>query len=256
MKNFTLKMFTALFLGVIGFTTYAQEWNFSSANFNALATISATKTVDGLTIYAATGAEVVVDANNKTLDGLNFTSRLKLGGTGAFDAGGLPVSRVLSFPVTGNTKITVMGMSSSSSADRELVFAAGTKETVVGKFPALGASISKGEYNYTGGPTTIYIFSASSGVNIYYLKAAPLTTGMNIPDKQEFKVFPNPASGKVFVQAAEPAEIGIYSLTGNLVKQQLVASSQNSINVDDLHSGIYFVKMMNNKIKPQKLIIR
>lgn len=125
---------------------------------------------------------------------MNFTSRLKLGGTGAFDAGGIPVSRVLSFPVTGNTTITVMAMSSSSSADRELVFAAGTKETVVGKFPALGASISKGEYSYTGGPTTIYIFSASSGVNLYYLKATPLTTGMNIQDKQEFKVFPNPAS--------------------------------------------------------------
>jgi len=147
-------------------------------------------------------------------------------------------------------------MSSSSSADRELVIAAGKKETVVGKFTALGASIGKGEYNYTGGATTIYIFSSSSGVNLYYLKAAPLTTGMNIPEKHEFNVFPNPASGKVFVQVNVPTEIGIYSLTGNLVKQQLVASTETGINVNDLNSGVYFVKMMKNNGLTQKLIIR
>jgi hypothetical protein len=234
--------------------TYAQEWNFSSASFNALGSISATKTVDGLTIYAATGVTVDIDANSKTLDGFTFTNRLKFGGTGSFDADGKPVSRVLSFPVTGNTKITVMGMSSSSSADRELTIAAGTKETVVGKFPALGASISKGEYTYTGGATTIYVFSPSSGVNLYYLKAA-LVTGLKQPQTSGLSVFPNPACGRVYVNINEPGEIGIYSLAGSLMKQQVVNSSQNVINISDLRSGIYFIKDMKSS-QVQKLIVQ
>lgn len=255
MKNFTFKMLSILFLGFVGITTYAQEWNISTAGFNALGSIAETKTVEGLTIYAATGAEVVVDANGKTLDGMTFTHRLKLGGSGTFGTDGKPVSRVLLFNVTGNTTITVMGMSSSSGSDRELIIAAGNKDTKVGTFPALGASIGKGVYTYTGGPTTIYLYSPSSGVNIYYLKAA-LTTGLTEPGTGEFKVFPNPASGKVFINVVEPGEIGFYSIAGTLLKQQTVTSSQNALNISDLHSGIYFVKMMKNNSMTQKLIIQ
>jgi hypothetical protein len=109
------------------------------------------------------------------LDGVAYTHRLKIGGTGSFDTDGKPVSRVIAFEVSGNTTITVAAMSSSSSADRELVIAAGSKTNELGRFPALGASLTKGTYNYTGGPTTIYIWSPSSGVNLYYLKAE--TTG-------------------------------------------------------------------------------
>jgi hypothetical protein len=255
MKNFTFKMLSFLLLGFIGITTYAQEWNFSSATFSALGTVAETKTIEGLTIYGVSGAEVVVDANNKTLDGISFTSRLKLGGTGNFDADGKPVSRVLAFSVTGNTTITVMGMSSSSGSDRTLVIAAGKKETEVGRFAALGASISKGEFTYTGEPTTIYLFSPSSGVNLYYVKATSMTSGLNNQVIPEFKVFPNPASGKVFINVNESSEIGIYNIAGSLIKQQMVTSSRNTINISDLHSGIYFVKMMKNIGLTQKLII-
>ncbi len=256
MKNFTLKMCSFLFLGLIGITTHAQEWNFSSATLSVLGTVAETKTVEGHTIFATADASVIIDANSKSLDGMDFTNRLKLGGTGTFDVDGKPVSRVLSFPVYGNTKITVMGMSSSSSSDRILVVAAGKMETELGRFAALGASIGKGEYNYTGGPTTIYLFSTSSGVNIYYLKSAPLTTGFPVQKVSGFKVFPNPANGGVFVHVDEPAEIGIYSITGQLVKQQRIESSKSSIDVSDLYSGVYFVKMMKSNVKAQKLIIQ
>ncbi|MFY9150746.1 MAG: T9SS type A sorting domain-containing protein [Prolixibacteraceae bacterium] len=233
-----------------------QEWNISSATLSVLGTIAETKTVEGLTIAATADATVVVDANNKSLEGMDFTSRLKLGGSGTFDAEGKPVARVLSFNVAGNTTITVMGMSSSSSADRELVIAAGNKETELGRFAALGASISLGVFTYIGDATTIYIFSPSSGVNIYYLKATPLTTSTKVTRHSEFKVFPNPATGRVFINLDEPAVIGIYSISGQLVKQQMVASSKSYINISDLHAGVYFVKAMNTYSKAQKLIIQ
>ncbi len=256
MKNFTLKIYFLFFCGLISFSTQAQEWNFSSTSFNALGSIATVKTVDGLTIYGAAGATIDVDANNKSLDGMDFTNRLKFGGTGTFGEDGKPVSRVISFPVTGNTKITIMGMSSSSSTDRELIIAAGKKETEIGKFAALGTPISKGEFNYTGAATTIYLFSPSSGVNLYYLKAAPLATSASVGKVSEFRVFPNPTTGSVFVETNEPSDIGIYSISGQLVKQQKVGVSTNSIDLSDMHSGLYFVKMLNGNGRTQKLIVR
>lgn len=233
-----------------------QEWNISSATLSVLGTVAETKTIEGLTIAATADATVVVDANNKSLDGMDFTNRLKLGGSGTFDTEGKPLARVLSFDVAGNTTITVMGMSSSSSADRELVIAAGTKDTELGRFAALGASISKGEFTYTGAATKIYIYSPSSGVNIYYLKATPLTTSSKVIRNSDFKVYPNPATGRVFINLDEPSVIGIYSISGKLVKQKNISVLQSFIDISELHSGVYFIKALNKYSKAQKLVIQ
>ncbi|OFX62576.1 MAG: hypothetical protein A2066_20040 [Bacteroidetes bacterium GWB2_41_8] len=233
-----------------------QEWNMSTASFSGLGTLAATATVEGLTIFSTAEAAVAVDANNKSLDGMDFTSRIKLGGTGTFDAEGKPVSRVLAFNVGGNSTITVMGMSSSSTADRQLIVAAGGKDNIIGTFAALGASISKGEFAYKGEPTTIYLYSPSSGVNLYYIKTTPLVVGIQSQKIQELKVYPNPAKGRVYLNVNEPSQVGIFSIAGKLVKHQQVNQSQNSIDISDLRAGIYFVRMMNNANNAQKLIIR
>jgi hypothetical protein len=256
MKNFYSKMLSLLFLGFIGIPTYAQEWNISTASFNALGTLTATTTVEGLTMYSP-ASEIAIDANSKSIDGFNFTHRLKLGGAGVFDAAGTtPISRVVAFSVTGNTTITIKGMSSSSTADRILVIAAGINTTEVGRFSALGASISSADFTYTGGPTTIFLFSIASGVNIYYIKATALITGINDKQVQQMKIFPNPATKNVSVNVNEPSEIGIYNSGGILMKQQLATPSDNTIDISNLNPGLYFVKTMNSNKIAQKLIIR
>lgn len=233
-----------------------QEWNMSSAGFSGLGTLATTTAVEGLTIFSTAEAAVAVDANNKSLDGMDFTSRLKLGGTGTFDAEGKPVSRVLAFNIGGNSTITVVGMSSSSSADRQLIVAAGAKDSIIGTFAALGASISKGEFAYNGEPTTIYLYSPSSGVNLYYIKTTPLATGIQSQTIQELKVYPNPAKGRVYLSVSETSRVGIFSITGKLVKQQQVNKSNNSIDISDLRAGIYFVRMIDAISNAQKLIVR
>jgi len=164
------KIFTLLIAGLaLTANVNAQDWNFSSADFNALGTIGATTTVQGLTIYSIVDTSVTVDANNKTEGGVSYTYRLKLGGTGNFNAEGKPVSRVLTFPVTGNVQITVKAMASSSSAtDRTLNVKAASGE-VIGAFNVLGSTLSAQTYNYTGGANTIYVYSINSGINLYHL---------------------------------------------------------------------------------------
>ncbi|GAO31616.1 DUF6383 domain-containing protein [Geofilum rubicundum] len=188
-KIYTFLIAFLVFAGTA--TAQIASWNISDPAFNALGDVATTTTVEGLTIYSE--GNVTVDANNKSLDGVDYTHRLKLGGSGNFDEGGLPVSRVLAFDVTGNVSITIMCMSSSGSADRLLNVAAGgsAEENLLGAADALGASLTATTFQYTGDATTIYLWSPSSGVNIYNIvveePVVPTVVGFFAKEKAMFE---------------------------------------------------------------------
>ena len=239
-------------------TPEAKEWNISADAFNALGEVSTTTTVDEFTIYANSEKTVTIDANNKSLDGMDFTHRLKLGGSGQFDESGLPLGRVLAFDVAGDTKITIMCMSSSSSSDRELAIAVGNQSTELARMPALGTSLTKGEYNYTGEATTIFLYSPSSGVNVYYVKSEPKPTGVSqfLQETLDVTIFPNPAKEKVFVDAKQAMEVAIYNIAGSLLKVKRIESKNDFINVSDLNEGVYIIKSYGSNEFAKKLIVR
>jgi len=233
-----------------------SEWNISLDAFNALGDVAETTTIEGLTIFAAADKLVSVDANDKELDDMTFTHRLKLGGSGGFDENGLPLNRVLSFDVTGNTKITVAAMSSSGSADRILNIATGHKDSILAEFPALGASLTKGVYNYVGDSTKIFLYSPSSGVNVYYIKAEPLTTEVNqvYTERNEVNVYPNPATDKVYIDYNQPIQVAVYNMSGSLLKSKMIQSKYDYISIGDLQPGIYLIRSQNDNSFAKKLI--
>ena len=153
-----------------------QEWNIS--NFTA-ESITEPKVVDGLTMHdkptqkedgSTEAPKMAIDANSKKIDGFEFTQRLKFGGSASVEGESLlPTNRYVSFDVAGNTTITVYGMSSSKNAERTLMITDGIKEiaTLVND----GVAIDKVETTYTGSAATIYLYSVTSGFNIYYIKA-------------------------------------------------------------------------------------
>ena len=146
-------------------TTFNKTWNFS--NWTAGDYTSQT-TVDGLTIEASSDKKVTIDSSEKTVDGVSYTQRLKFGGSGNANF------RNVHFYVPGNCKITIVGCHSSSSGDnRTLNIAAGSFANVVddGMTVVAGASPYAYIYHYTGEATTIYIYSANSGINLYAIYA-------------------------------------------------------------------------------------
>lgn len=145
-------------------------WNMSDAAFNSLGTISSNKTINGLTIYATSSKNVVIDGSNQEIDGLSFTHRLKLNGTGSSDA------RLLSFQVDGKCDIDVYLKSGSGSEDRTINVDKGSFGSSLTTIPALSTSISKETIHYTGGATTIYLYSPSGGVNIYAIRVTSEST--------------------------------------------------------------------------------
>lgn len=126
--------------------------------------------VEGTGISASAG--LTVDGNKKSIDGFEFTKRLKLGGTMKLD--GEVVKAGVKIVVDGPSKVIVYGMASSSSAtgrtlhlativDGKLVSVEGSDSGEVG-----GAAIAKYEFAISEAGT-YYLGSTDSGINLYYI---------------------------------------------------------------------------------------
>jgi hypothetical protein len=121
--------------------------------------------VRNLHIVASSAATITIDENSKKVDDIQFTHRLKFGGSGSETA------RHLWFDVTGDCSITIYLTSSSGSGDaRTLNICTGTFSNVASTMSAPVGSVNKGTYNYTGSATRIYLYSAASGINLYGVK--------------------------------------------------------------------------------------
>ncbi len=149
--------------GASGGSGTSTFWNFSDSQFSGLGTITGSETVDGLTILATSDKTVVVDANSKSCDGIDFTYRAKTGGSGVYGQ-----NRAFEFDVTGPCTIDVYAMSANSSEARNYVIASSASNVLVTN--AAATSISKATYEYTGGAATLDIYSTSGGINFYGIR--------------------------------------------------------------------------------------
>lgn len=144
------KFFTLFALALVAMAVNAQKtWNFSTWEDGSYAN----QTVDGLTLVGDDG-KWIVDGNNYS----DYTKRLKSGG-----------SYKASFAVDGNSKITLVCTTSSSSAERTVTLAAGEADP----FATLKVQ-AKGSYEaeYTGAAATITI-GMDGGVNFYAIIVEP-----------------------------------------------------------------------------------
>jgi len=168
-----------------------KEWTFGVAPF-AGTTYSTTTTVDGLTIMAGEKSTVVVDENPKKNGDYAFTHRAKLGGAGApaEESPNMPTTRAFVFDVTGSSIITVAALSSSGSEDRQLLLTNGTELIHTYQAPGKYTDADKNNiglesFDYEGGAGTLYLFSASSGVNVYLIKVEAESSSSISADKAD-----------------------------------------------------------------------
>ena len=74
----------------------------------------------------------------------------------------------------------------------------------------------------------------------------------------DFEVSPNPVSNGSFTLTLEkdlPTEVVIYNANGQVVKSQSIDNQINTINVEALKSGVYFIEVKNTEVKNLKKII-
>ena len=87
-----------------------------------------------------------------------------------------------------------------------------------------------------------------------------ITTTLAKKSEFKFELFPNPVNGvlKVNISDFKAKKIEIYNSQGSLVMNKTNLNLSNSINLDGLSSGIYFVKLTDNKniLAIKKLLIK
>ena len=72
------------------------------------------------------------------------------------------------------------------------------------------------------------------------------------PNAMNCKVYPNPASDIITIESMEPGSdmhgmLTIYGMTGNVLINKTVSSSISTINVSSLPTGIYFIRLVNER---------
>lgn len=206
---------TLLFAALAALTTgaMAQTWNFSE--FEAT-TFNETTEVNGFKIYASSEFGVTIDSNNKTVDGVSYTQRIKSGGMSQLDSlTNEPLARIYEFPVAGaGTVEYVMTSSSNSGTGRFIKFV--VNGDTISKQEAPTGTVEKYSFEYTGEAANMQIFF-TGGINMYMVSYTEGEGGGETPDTPV-----EPASDWVFdaaslaVQAySEDIVSGIYTFVCN-----------------------------------------
>lgn len=179
MKKILLLALVAISLN--GFAQTTKTWNFSEAPFGeegmTALDFSKTQVIDGLTLGSDGSKLFTLDANNKTLNDVKYTHRLKSGGGGSPKSGSLiPTTRYLKIDVAGNSTIK-FGMMSSNKTDARILQIVNADETYTAEISdIIGSSIAEYTHEYTGGPTSLYFYSTSGGINFYVISATNIAT--------------------------------------------------------------------------------
>ena len=101
---------------------------------------------------------------------------------------------------------------------------------------------------YGGGIGTFYIDDIE--INLKSLS----TTESKL---KSFNMYPNPATNSLTIETQQVSDLKIYSIQGVLVKHQKGLKSNTTINLSNLSSGMYLVKLSSKgKYAIKKLIIR
>lgn len=87
----------------------------------------------------------------------------------------------------------------------------------------------------------------------YPTPPGPPGQGVDDNEAEKVSVYPNPASGKIFINAENVQNIDLYNVTGQLV----LSTTETEINVSGFEAGMYFVRVKyGEKTYTERVIIR
>jgi len=187
--------------------TILYDWNFSDVMWQPYASDNGGTpagyfpdgtVVDFLTFHNPTAAtNVAVNANAKTVDGVDYSVRFQFSGGGYSGAAegqaiplvNMPTQRYLSFDVNGPVTIDIVGISGNSGNIRYLFLTNGTD--LIGTYNFNGTDAAKKTVSYTGGAATLYLFG-NQACNIYEIT---VTSGATEPSTEVNLTLQQPLAG-------------------------------------------------------------
>ena len=87
--------------------------------------------------------------------------------------------------------------------------------------------------------------------NLLYTESVGEQTGNNLV------LYPNPVNDKLTIEAHEAiGTVEIYNLLGAVTYTQKNCGNKVEINTTDLQSGIYFIRLMNDKVSETRRFVK
>ena len=90
---------------------------------------------------------------------------------------------------------------------------------------------------------------AASSWEIDYVRVVNVVYSVEENEVVSFNLYPNPANSNINIVAERDAKVQVIDMTGRMVMEINVVEGENAINVADLASGVYFVKMNDTVVK-------
>jgi hypothetical protein len=70
-----------------------------------------------------------------------------------------------------------------------------------------------------------------------------LVTATDYPEKEALQIFPNPVHDLLHLTINKAEKVAIVNTLGQTIREMMVDEVKNSIQVDDLQSGLYFIQL-------------
>ena len=159
-------------------------------------------------------------------------------------------------------------------------FALQTIEITASVEPAEGGTAAgNGTYNY-GDEVTIYVetyedwafrnwtengivvseektFTFTATENRHFVANLEYTEGIGEQSGNKTLIYPNPVNDKLTVEAQEAiGTVEIYNLMGAMVYSQKNCTNKVEINTADLQSGIYFIRLTNDRVSETRRFVK
>ncbi len=225
---------------------------------------SANDSSASIPVQSTTGTFTLYEAENATISGgIIAVDHPAFSGTGFWGNVGT-VGNYIEFTVnsiSGGITDIKCRYSSGDSNKTMTMYVNGVKYKVL-TFPSTkgwdnwASSVENVNLN-VGNNTVKYQYdSGNTGyINVDYIQIKPNTTGVSIPETADMlNIYPNPVMDVLhIVNAAAKSKIQISDLNGNVImSQQLI---ENRINIKQLRTGIYFIRIENTDHQAQTMKI-
>lgn len=193
-------------------------------------------TKNGFTFSASSSKGLSVDYSTVTVDEVTYTRRLKLNGTGSTS------DRNISFTLTKKAPLVLVAASGSAGTARNLVV---TNGTATYKLEGIDGAAKYTQELEAG---TWYVYSESSGINIYYISAVSSDDGDGGDDGGDDgddggdQEDPENKDGLV-LEFADPSAVYIY--TGSAIQPEIVVTYNGKLQ----KAGVDYVVKYTNNVK-------
>ena len=118
--------------------------------------------------------------------------------------------------------------------------------------PATNISLRISKEGYLSLDTQVSLYSNNLRLS-YTIEPEP--SSVNVSDEDQFSIYPNPTNGLLTIKGNGTYSIIIMDISGRIVYSKKQNAEQSTIDVSDLHRGVYIVQLSrNNKIFTHRIV--